>query len=172
MFTNEEALYLIELPKKILHNESLLDDIKITQKFPFNAKYLLGSETDKEFIFLMDVKQSAKFSLKFDLHHPEDQTNIGLLRVDYFGKHKNPEVMNEKVPLVFHNYVGKWFEYSEHHIHFYVEGYRELDWALPLIDDPFPIKNIENNTDISDAFLHFCKRINLVTKINFEGVLV
>ncbi|MBM4177122.1 MAG: hypothetical protein FJ213_13270 [Ignavibacteria bacterium] len=172
MFTTGEAEHLIQLPKKILIDEQLHDSININQKYPFRAKYLLANEEEKEFIFLLDVKQSAKFSLKFDLHHQEDQTNIGLLRVNYFGQHRNPEVVTEKVPIVLHKYAGKWFDFNEHHIHFYVEGYRELDWALPLLDDPFPVKEIKNNTDISDAFLHFCSRINLVTRINFEGVLV
>ncbi len=172
MFTNEEANHLLQLPKKILLNDQLTDTVTIRQQFPFNLRYLLGSEADNEFLFMVEVKQSSKFSLKFDLHNQEDQTKIGLIRINYFGKHKNPEIANDKVPAVLHKYAGKWFDYDEHHIHIYVEGYRLLDWAMPLIDDPFPIKEIKNNSNIVDAFIHFCKRINLITKINLEESLL
>ena len=172
MFTNQEADYLLNLPKKIIKDDILQDSFTIQQKFPFTERLILGSEKDEEYIFLMEVQQSSKFSLKFDLHHQEDQTKIGLIRINYFGKHKNPENITDKVPVNFHQYAGKWFDYNEHHIHYYVEGYKLLAWAIPLTNDQFPIKNISNNPDIVNAFLHFCSKINLVTKIQFEESLI
>jgi len=45
--TNEEAEYLLKLPKKVLENDTLLDSLTIDQKFPFNARFELVSEKDK-----------------------------------------------------------------------------------------------------------------------------
>lgn len=42
--TNEEAEYLLKLPKKVLENDTLLDSLTIDQKFPFNARFELVSE--------------------------------------------------------------------------------------------------------------------------------
>ena len=172
MFTNEQAEYLIKLPKKILENDLLIDQIQIEQKYPFSKKFILGSPSDFEFTFLLDVNQSEKKVLKVSLHYQEDQSKIGLLRVDFNGTHKNPETIHEDLPEKFHKYAGKWFDYNDHHIHFYVQNYKPLAWALPLIDDEFPIKDIKNNQDVGDSFLSFCERINLITKIKLDGILI
>ena len=42
--TNEEAEYLLKLPKKVLENDTLLDSLTIDQKFPFNARFELVLE--------------------------------------------------------------------------------------------------------------------------------
>jgi len=172
MFTNEQANYLINLPKKILDNEKLVDSFMIRQKFPFTDRFILGSQSDVEFTFLLEIYQSEKASLKVSLYHQEDQSKIGLLRIDFYGTHRNPETIIDGLPDIFHKYAGKWFNYNEHHIHFYFQDYKPLAWALPLIEDEFPIKDIKNNQDVGEAFLSFCKRINLITKIDFENILI
>ncbi len=106
------------------------------------------------------------------LHHQEDQSNIGLLRVDYNGKHKNPETVTDKVPEFLHPYAGKWFDYHEHHIHYYVEGYPALAWAAPLKDVDFGQKSIHNPHDIVNAFYYFAEEINLVTRVTIHESLV
>ena len=60
------------------------------------------------------------------------------------------------------------FDYHEHHIHYYVEDYKPLAWAIPLADDEFPIKDITTTTDIFPVIQEFAVRINLKTK--FERV--
>lgn len=172
MFTNQEVDYLLNLPKKIIADGNLIDQFNVQQKFPFYQKWILGSEDDEDYIFLMEVQQSSKFSIKFDLHHQEDQSKIGLIRINYFGKHKNPENITDKVPADLVPFAGKWFDFNEHHIHYYVEGYKPLAWAIPLINDNFPVKSITENSDIVDSFLHFCKRINLITTIVFEETII
>lgn len=103
----------------------------------------------------------------------DDETKIGLIRVDYSGQHKNPEIIKDNVPIMFHSYAGKYFNYNEHHIHYYVEGYKtSLDWALPLKVDRFPIKEIKNNSDILNAFYNFNKLINLQTIFNINEKLL
>lgn len=58
--SNEQAEYLLNLPKKILENEVLLDNLTIDQSFPFNQRYELVSEQDDEFTFLLEIQQSKK----------------------------------------------------------------------------------------------------------------
>jgi len=172
MFTNDQAEYLLKLPKKIIVNDLLVDNIKLIQKFPFKEKISLGSQQDLEFSFLLEIYQSEKSGVKISLHHQEDQSKIGLLRVDYNSIHRNPEIITNDLPVKFHKYAGKWFDYNEHHIHYYFQDYKPLAWALPLVDDDFPIKEINNNQDASEAFISFCKRINLLTKIELETILI
>ncbi|HQI40804.1 MAG TPA: hypothetical protein PK665_06890 [Ignavibacteriaceae bacterium] len=47
-----------------------------------------------------------------------------------------------------------------------------MAWALPLADDEFPIKELKSNQDVGDVFLAFCNRINLVTKLEIDRVLI
>ncbi len=51
-------------------------------------------------------------------------------------------------------------------IHFVVEGYQPLAWAIPLTADAFPIKDIRSVMEISDALSAFFKRINVQTQLN------
>jgi hypothetical protein len=60
--TNEQAEYLIKIPKKIVQNDILLDKLTIEQNFPFNARFELVSEKDDEFSFLWDIQQSKKIA--------------------------------------------------------------------------------------------------------------
>lgn len=93
-----------------------------------------------------------------------EDTRIGLLRVDFSGQHENPHNANDKVPAAFHPFAGKFFDYNDHHIHYYVEGYKTtLDWALPLTNDSFPVKEITNSSDIIHAFKSFNTLIHLET---------
>ena len=61
--TNEQANYLLALPKKIYKEEKLLSKITINQKFPVFERFELLSEKDNEFSFLWEIKQSSKNTL-------------------------------------------------------------------------------------------------------------
>lgn len=173
MFSYEEVQTLIKLPKKVEVNGELKDSLTFDQPIPFIKKFVLFSEDNENVIFLYDIKQSPKYLLKLNLYLIDDETKIGLIRVDYNGQHKNPEIIKDNVPIEFHPYVGKYFDYNEHHIHYYVEGYKTtLDWALPLTVDSFPVKTIHNNNDILDAFYNFNKLINLKTNFNINEKLL
>jgi hypothetical protein len=133
----------------------------------------LISPDEADYIFIYDISQSKKNQFKLTLYLLDDETKIGLLRVDYSGQHKNPETITEKVPVEFHPFAGKFFDYNEHHIHYYVEGYKtSLDWALPLTIDSFPIKKITKLADVTDAFIQFNKIINLITKFYITSPLI
>ncbi len=157
---------LIALPKKIIEKNILLEEKNIEYKYPFVKKYYLRSEDKNQFSFLLAVKQSAKKAMKLSLHHMEDRANYGLLRVDYGGRHKNPVEINQHVPEKFKPYAGSLLDKA--HIHYSVKGYKNLAWAIPLDDDPFPIKDIGLAGSIAEAFQEFCNSINVKTKIRMQ----
>lgn len=173
MFTIEQATSLLKLNKKVLQNDTLQEVIAFNQSFPFSHRFTLLSPDDEDFTFLYDINQSAKNQFKLTLYLLNNDTKIGLLRVDYNGQHKNPETFTEKVPHFFHPYAGMFFNYHMNHIHYYVEGYKTtLDWALPLTEDNFPVKNISTSKDILDAFYRFNEIINLKTTFNINPLLI
>jgi len=61
------------------------------------------------------------------------------------------------------------------HIHYYVQGYRTLQWAIPLTDASFEIKEINPN-DFNRTFVKiiklFAKTINIETKITINTRLI
>lgn len=162
---SQQVLYLINLSKKIVEDGALLERKSIVLDNPLSERYPLLSEEDDNYSFFVEVYQSPKNLLKISLHFQEDGANYGLLRVDYGvgGRHKNPEVCNEHVPEIYKPYQGQWIDTP--HIHFAVEGYRQLAWVIPLEADDFPVKFIEQSSEISSAFVAFFKRINVTTTL-------
>ncbi|MDR0574805.1 MAG: hypothetical protein LBG96_12395 [Tannerella sp.] len=153
----------------------MLSEITINQNFPFQERYELLSETDDEFSFLWIIHQSAKGILQISLHFQENDSKTGLIRVDYNRGHKNPETVNSNVPEKFHPYVGKQFSNIEHNIHYHVQGYPSLAWAIPLTDDDFEIKSIDendNNRSFANAITSFAKTIHIETIINVNTLLL
>lgn len=111
---------------------------KSTQLELNGLRYILISPDDVDFVFIYDITQSKKNHFKLTLYLLEGETKIGLLRVDYNGQHINSEILTDKVPEVFHPYVGKFFDYHEHHIRYYVKGCKTTsDWVLPLTFEYF-----------------------------------
>lgn len=126
MMTTEQAQHLLQLPKKVELVGTLQENITFTQQFPFQEKYTLISPDDADFTFLYEINQSKKNQFKLTLYLMDDDTRTGLLRVDFSGQHENPQTLNANVPAIFHPFVGKFFAYNDHHIHYYVDGYRLL----------------------------------------------
>lgn len=172
--TSEQAEYLLSLPKKIIQDNIILDKIVIEQKYPVRIRFELLSEQDGEFSFLWEIKQSGKNRIAISFHYQEDIGKTGLLRIDYNRGHKNPQTINDNVPEKFKPYVGA--EFFENHIHYHVQGYKSLAWAIPLIDDDFAIKEIDDNSDYNTTFAnvikHFADVINLKTEITIHLLLL
>jgi len=173
MFSNNDANYLLSLDKKVFHNDTLTDKLCLTQSFPFQHKFELIAPSDSDYTFLYDINQSAKNQFKLTLYLLDSDTRIGLLRIDFNGQHKNPEMITDKVHKFLHAYAGVFFDYNQPHIHYYVEGYKTtLDWAMPLSDDDFPVKQITKPSDITEAFYAFNKKINLSTNFIINPMLL
>lgn len=167
-FSNADANMLLSLPKNVVIDDEKKDHLAVCYGSGLlNLRYYLLSE-DGEYSFLFEVEQSPKYNIKISLHFQEDEAKIGLLRIDYNGRHTNPAVINSNVPNFMHPYVGKRFAYDEHHIHYHVQGYKNLVWAVPLIADMFPVKQVTDFNSFQQSVLTFAQKINLKTALNFE----
>ena len=167
--------YLLELPKKIIVNDSIQDNLTIWQKSPFNARFKLISEKDEEYTFLWEINQSEKKSIRISFHFQENDSETGLIRIDYNGSHQNPRIKSPSLPEKFHPFVGKHFE-DKNHIHYYVQGYRHLAWAIPLTKSDFKIKELHDDSEFNNTFVEiiklFAKTVNIQTKITVNQVLL
>lgn len=164
MITQEQADYLLDLSKHIVEQDKYLDKKNYAPHLPIDDRIYMASKEDDEFSFFLEIFQSVKKQLKISLHFQEDDASIGLLRVDFNSRHKNPELANDNIPEIFKSYAGKWIENS--HIHYFIEGYKPLTWAIPLSDDKtFPIKDFTDSSQIGNIIQEFGKKINLKTQL-------
>ncbi|PJB15317.1 MAG: hypothetical protein CO118_03995 [Flavobacteriales bacterium CG_4_9_14_3_um_filter_32_8] len=165
MFSNELATKLINLPKQIEGG---------TMSFDLNnekTRLILTNPGEPEYSFLFEVSSHKKITFKISLHNQEDNTKEGLMRVDYKGGHKNPESINIYVPEIVKPYVGYFFQ-NEPHIHIYVEGFKDLAWAVPLSAYNFPILDVNNTDDFGSAINAFAKEINIITPFVIQNALL
>ncbi|WP_035670022.1 hypothetical protein [Flavobacterium sp. 83] len=166
MFTNQEAEYLLNL-EKVLVNPYQTIDLKNKKN-----RIELISNQDSDYAFWIEITTNQKIILKTSIHHLESNSHIGLLRIDFKGGHHNPENINDTLPEFLKPYADKWFLPSEPHMHIYVEGYKPLAWAIPLTEIDFPIKEINQSSDLSDLIFNFARRINLKSIINIQHALL
>lgn len=167
--TLELADYLIRLDKHIVMDGELIDNYELNIQYPLKFRLDLSSANDLDQNLMIDVKESEKKALKISLHHQDDNTQYGLLRVDYGGRHPNPSEITSSVPEKFHPYAGQWLECP--HIHYVVDGYKPLVWAIPLEDDDFPVKSVDNREDYIATLQAFFSKINVKTNITFNHQL-
>lgn len=162
MFTLDQVKYLLNLPKHICENNDIIE-VKRFDPLPFNEKIYMLSKEDRDYLFFLDIFRSSKNQLKLNFHYQEKESAIGLLRIDFGSGHKNPETSSDNVPEILRPYTAQYID--EPHIHYYVEGYKNLAWALPLKDDKFPIKDYSKEQDFCDIILSVAKLINLKTEL-------
>lgn len=173
--SNEQAETLIHLKKKIFQDDKVIDNLVIDQIFPLRLRYELVSNEDGDFSFLWEITQSSKSAFRISLHFQEDESKIGLFRVDYNSGHRNPETASDKLPQRFLPFVGKWFSNEESHVHYHVEGYKPLAWAVPIEDSEMTTKEIADtntNEKLSSAIQEFAKIINLETVLTINTLLL
>ncbi len=162
----EESLKLLKCSKFIKDKEShyTLDNKQLRSNIE------LYSDEYPELVFKLDINNSSKVHLKLTLHLLENEEKVGITRIDYFGQHRNPVTINEDVPKFLHPYKGAWFDFDSHHIHFQVEGYNNLSWAIPLSDYPDnPFTSINDVRDVYSTVAEFFKFINVVNKIKLKN---
>lgn len=123
----------------------------------------------------MGNNPKCKNAIRISLHFQEDESKIGLFRVDYNSGHRNPETASDKLPQRFLPFVGKWFSNEESHVHYHVEGYKPLAWAVPIEDSEMTTKEIADtntNEKLSSAIQEFAKIINLETVLTINTLLL
>lgn len=89
MLTNDEVLYLLGLKKSLENNKKILVKNRKT-------RLELISPDDKNVKFWVELTRNEKILLKTSIHHLETNHHVGLLRIDYKGSHKNPEIVQIK----------------------------------------------------------------------------
>ncbi len=160
-FTETEAQGLLDMAKV-----SSKSEILVNLNSP-KTRTILSPQAGGDFSFLLEVAVNQKISFKISIHHQEDNTKVGLLRLDYRGVHLNPAIVTPNLPIAFHQYAEKLFTPDEPHIHFYVcpEDYEPLVWALPVEDWNASIKEVKNNMQLQAVFNAFS------SAISYKGVL-
>ncbi|MGK0325537.1 MAG: hypothetical protein ACJA1D_000878 [Polaribacter sp.] len=166
MLSNQEAQYLLELEKTLSKPNQTIDLSKKKNRIE------LISHQDSDYEFWLEITTNQKIILKTSIHHMESNSFIGLLRIDYKGGHHNPAIVKSTLPSFLEAFADKWFEPTEPHMHIYVEGYKPLAWAIPLIDIDFPIKEILQPSDLSELIINFARKINLKSLLNIQQAIL
>lgn len=164
----ELAEYLIGLDKYVVQNGEVVSTFLLDIQFPMSFRLTLSAPDDLDQNLLVDIKESEKKSFKISLHHQDNSTQNGLLRVDYNGRHLNPVDIIQTVPEIFRPFAGKWLDDYAGHIHYVVDGYKPLAWAIPLELDDFPVKELNGREDYTRTLNAFFQKINLKTAITFN----
>lgn len=168
MMTAELAEYLIGLDKYIFLDGGFSESFLIDIKYPMNFRLPLSSRSDLDQSLLVNIKESEKKSLKISIHHQDNNTQNGLLRIDFNSRHLNPVTIIPTLPEVFKAFAGQWLDGHGGHIHYVVDGYKPLSWAIPLEVDGFPVKELNNREDYINTLSAFFQKINLKTKIKYN----
>lgn len=169
--TVELAEYLLGLDKYVVHNGNRVDNYFLDIPFPMSFRLTLSAPDDLDQNLLVDIKESEKKSLKISLHHQDNSTQNGLLRVDFYSRHLNPVNVLDTVPERFRHFAGQWLDDYAGHIHYVVDGYKPLAWAIPLQLDDFPVKELNGREDYINTLSAFFKKINLKTTIRYNHQL-
>ena len=99
--TVELAEYLIGLDKYIVQNSEIVKTFLMDIQFPMSFRLTLSTPDDLDQNLLIDIKESDKKSVKISLHHQDNSTQNGLLRIDYNGRHLNPVDIISTLPEIF-----------------------------------------------------------------------
>ena len=164
----EHADYLLGLEKYVIENNDLIELKEIKLESPVKFRFLLGTKDDLDQIFFLNIKESEKKAFKISLHHQDDTTHSGILRLDYYGRHKNPVNILDSVPDCFKDFAGCYLDEYAGHMHYIVDGYPPLVWAIPLESDDFPIKDICSVDDTALILKAFLDKINVKTRFEIS----
>ena len=166
--TVELAEYLIGLEKYVIEKETTPDSFVLNIQYPMSIRLSLTAPNDLDQNLLVDIKESEKKSLKISLHHQDNSTQNRLLRIDFNSRHLNPVEIIPTLPEIFIPFAGQWLDDYEGHIHYVVDGYKTLAWAIPLENDDFPVKKLIGREDYIQTLNAFFLKINLKTTITYN----
>lgn len=165
------AEYLLGLDKYVVQNGGTVENYLLDIQYPMSLRLMLSAPDDLDQNLLVDIKESGKKSLKISLHHQDNSTQNGLLRVDFYSRHFNPVDILDTVPEKFRPFAGQWLDDNAGHIHYVVDGYKPLAWAIPLELDDFPIKELNGREDYTNTLKAFFQKINLRTVFRYNHQL-
>lgn len=163
MIDFEKAQEMIDCEKFVVIDGETIERISLDQTYPMNCRLELTT-CDGDISFIWDIKQSTKNCIRLSLHCMDEDSKLGLIRVDYNAGHINPETATDTLPECFKPYIAKKFADDEHHVHYHVPGYRPLAWALPIEESPLKVKYVsveKLDSDIIDAICSFAEAINI-----------
>lgn len=174
MIDFEKVQEMIGCGKVVLVEGEAREELVLDQIFPMSCRIELASE-DGEYTFVWSIRQSDKNTVRLSLHCMDEDSKMGLIRVDYNAGHVNPEIAGDDLPECFRPYIAKRFADNEHHVHFHVPGYKPMAWALPIGDTDIEQKDIDlkyRDSDIIAAINSFANIINLKTKLLINPILI
>jgi len=157
MLTKPEVDSLLSLPKTT-------ENRHVDLKYHKTVLYLTAKQESK-LKFRLHINTSKKIRFKLHCHHDHD--TIGLLRIDFFGGHRNPAEITDDVPKEIRKYVGMRFSRNDHHVHVYVEN-QDLKWAIPIDDSFLKTTDIKSSSDVISVVREVASYINLETNIMFS----
>ena len=164
----ELANYLVGLDKYVVQDGNAVETFLLDIQYPMNFRLTLTAPDDLDQNLMVNIKESEKKALKISLHHQDNSTQNGVLRVDYYGRHLNPADIIDTVPDVFRPFAGQWLDDYAGHIHYVVDGYKPLAWAIPLELDDFPVKELNGRENYAQTLSAFFQKINLKTAITYN----
>ncbi len=170
----KEALELVKLPKWVVDEEGdIVEEYTMDQEFPMRKRLNLVNKDGMKREFVLDVKQSEKYGIRLNFQVMDDM-NWGLARLDYNSNHKNPDILMGDVPEMFHAHVAELFV-NKAHLHYHVDGYPQLAWALPLDETEIATKDVTDDDmthGFVDAFYSFVNYLNVKTRITINRMVI
>lgn len=163
----------ISVPKVVIDNGAPkgVYEIDLSKSNDFRIALSPSDAIDKSGKFLLRVRISSKMRAKISLHTQENDMRYCLFRVDFNGPcHTNLFDVNEYVSDELKPYAGMII--GSNHVHYHVQGYPSASWAIPVDNDPFPVKDvsIDNfNKCFNDAIIAVSDVIHLETRIVVTG---
>ena len=137
-----------------------------------SQQWFLESSAMPEYEFAWTSITGSINKNKLSLMVRESGSNEGLIRVEYnaFNMHPNPSHIIDHVPDFLRPYANFKIEQNVPHIHFAVNGYKNLAWAVPLSDfsgEFFVMPKESDEHTLENTVKAFAKNINIENKINF-----
>lgn len=144
----KESIRILNEEKKVIDDQNnTLDKYSFFLKQPLNMDILF--KTISGDLLKLSIYQTPKNLIKISLNVMENSRKIPIFRIDYNGTtHNNPCEVNDNVPQIFHKYAGHRFNST--HVHFYVDGYNNLAWALPIDETEIRSIDIKYSTVLND----------------------
>lgn len=125
-----KVVELIKTPKVFYLYNELPFNLSLTHQ-----QWVLNSIDFPEYEFIWSSVRGRTINInKLSLMIRIKGTNIGLLRFDYnpFNTHLNPDYITADLPDFLVPFANFKIRQNVSHVHFAVNGYAELVWAIPL----------------------------------------